>query len=138
MTTMQTSRSRRDDHGAQAVEFALLFTFALGPLIYGIIAFGFIMNQQITSSQLAREAARTAAICSTQAGATAGTCNAAGQARFNANKPAGFGSGVAAVDSSLCFSGAPASASATVSIAPVLPVPGLATIKGKSTTPCGG
>jgi Flp pilus assembly protein TadG len=138
MTTMQTSRIRRDDHGAQAVEFALLFTFVLGPLLYGIIAFGFIMNQQITSSQLAREAARTAAICSTQAGANAGACNAAGQARFNANRPAGFGSGTAAVNSAPCFSGTPASASAIVSIAPVLPVPGLATIQGKSTTPCGG
>lgn len=138
MTTMQTSRCRRDDHGAQAVEFALLFTFVVGPLLYGIIAFGFIMNLQITSSQLAREAARTAAICSTQASADAGTCNAAGVARFNANRPAGFGAGVAAVDSSPCFSGTPASASATVSIAPVLPVPGLATIQGRSTTPCGG
>ncbi|GAA3515535.1 hypothetical protein GCM10022234_08240 [Aeromicrobium panaciterrae] len=135
---MQTRRGRQDDRGAQAVEFALLFTFVLGPLLYGIIAFGFIMNQQITSSQLAREAARTAAICSTQAGANAGTCNAAGVARFNANRPAGFGSGVAAVSSAACFSGAPASATATVSISPALPVPGLPTIRGKSTTPCGG
>jgi Flp pilus assembly protein TadG len=138
MTTLQIRRSRRDDHGAQAVEFALLFTFVLGPLLYGLIAFGFILNQQITSSQLAREAARTAAICSTQAGSSAGTCNAAGVSRFNANKPAGFGSGTAAVNSSACFSGAPASATATVSIAPALPVPGLGTIHGKSTTPCGG
>lgn len=138
MTSMQTSRCRRDDRGAQAVEFALLFTFVLGPLLYGIIAFGFILNSQITSSQLAREAARTAAICSAQAGTSAGTCNAAGLARFDANRPAGFGSGVAVVDSSPCFSGAPASASATVSIAPVLPVPGLTTIQGRSTTPCGG
>ncbi|WP_332643948.1 TadE/TadG family type IV pilus assembly protein [Aeromicrobium sp.] len=138
MTTMQTSRSRRDDHGAQAVEFALLFTFVLGPLLYGLIAFGFILNMQITASQLAREAARSAAICSTQATADAGTCNAVGQARFVANRPAGFGAGVAAVNSSPCFSGAPASATATVSIAPVLPVPGLATIQGRSTTPCGG
>ena len=138
MTTMQTSRSRRDDNGAQAVEFALLFTFVLGPLLYGIVAFGFILNQQITSSQLAREAARSAAICSTQAGSSAGTCNAVGLARFDANRPPGFGAGVAAVDSSPCFSGAPASASATVSIAPVLPVPGLGTIQGRSTTPCGG
>lgn len=135
---MQTSRSRRDDHGAQAVEFALLFTFALGPLLYGLIAFGFILNQQITASQLAREAARSAAICSAQASADAGTCNAVGQARYDANRPAGFDAGIAEVDSGDCFGGTPASARATVSIAPVLPVPGLDTIRGRSTTPCGG
>jgi Flp pilus assembly protein TadG len=130
MITMLTSRRRRDDHGAQAVEFALLFTFALGPLLYGMIAFGFILNQQITASQLAREAARSAAICEAS-GDDPATC---AQTRFNNNVPPGFTGELVSIAVNCDSTGA----EAIVSVAPVLPIPGLATIDGKSTTPCGG
>src|SRR4051812_8535661 len=131
-------RLRRDDRGAQAVEFALLWTFALGPIIYGLIAFGFIMNQQITASQLAREAARSAAICAGSSVQTATACNTVGQTRYTAAKPNGF-SGTVVVDTSACFPTASGhDATATVSVVPVLPVPFPSQIKGKATTPCGG
>lgn len=124
------SPSPRDERGAQAVEFALLFTFALGPLIYGIIAFGFIMNLQITASQLAREAARSAAICES----SGDDPSACAQTRFDNNVPPGFGGTLESVSVSCDDVGA----EAIVAVEPVLPVPGLDTIHGKSTTPCGG
>lgn len=131
-------RIQNDDGGAQTVEFALLWTFALGPIIYGLIAFGFIMNQQITASQLAREAARSAAICAGTSSQTAAACNTVGQTRFTANKPNGFG-GTVVVDTSACFPTATGhDATATVAVSPVLPVPFPSQVTGKATTPCGG
>jgi Flp pilus assembly protein TadG len=131
-------RLRTEDRGAQAVEFALIWVFVLAPLVYGLIAFGFVMNQQITASQLAREAARSAAICVNGAVANAGTCNLAGQNRFDLNRPKGF-NGSVSVDTSSCFPTASGhDATATVTVSPVLAVPLLPSIKGKATTPCGG
>jgi Flp pilus assembly protein TadG len=126
----------RGDHGAQAVEFALL-SIPLLTIIYGLIAFGFIMNQQITATQLAREAARSAAICAGSSGQTATSCNGVGSARFSLETPPGF-DGTVSVDSSQCFATPATDATAKVSVSPILPVPLLTTIKGVSTTPCGG
>jgi len=128
---------RRDDHGAQAVEFAIVAPVLLA-LVYGLIAFGFVMNYQITASQLAREAARSAAICTTSPGATAPSCDDVGTTRFNSARPGSFSGASISVDTSACFAGTPADATATVSVSPLLTVPFLSTIKGKSTTPCGG
>jgi Flp pilus assembly protein TadG len=138
-------RAAQQDRGAQAVEFALIFSLVLAPLLYGLIAFGFVMNDQITASQLAREVARSAAICAGQNGAVAATCNDTTSATsvFQANEPQGFRSrgGAATVDTSQCFAVAPSTtavAIATVSVKPVLTVPLLSTINGKASTPCGG
>lgn len=128
-------RLRREDRGAQAVEFALV-SLPLLYLIYGGIAFGMTMNAQVTASQLAREGARVAAICGTASG-----CDAKAIDRINspAVKPAGFT--VVATSVTTCSS---ASGDATVvvttrpplSFAPFLT--GSTAIRGKATTPCGG
>lgn len=138
-------RRARDERGAQAVEFALIFTFALGPLIYGIIAFGFILNTQVQASQLAREAARTAAICWGTAGATAATCEPAGQTRYNGagGNSGTFASSTLTWTDNCANSGPPQPfITATVKVnAPLgLGMFGLPTIPvtGKATTPCGG
>lgn len=126
----------RGDRGAQAVEFALL-SLPLLAIIYGLIAFGFALNQQITATQLAREAARSAAICAGNTGATTSSCNSAGATRFSVQTPAGF-SGTVSVDSSQCFTSPANDATATVSTSPILPILALTTIRGVSSTPCGG
>ena len=129
------------DSGAQAVEFALVWTFAVAPLLYGLIAFGFVMNQQVTASQLAREAARAYAICAGNSASTAATCTTAATARFNSAKPSGF-SGTLDVSGSACFPTTTATdAVATVTLTSgqfVLPLPFPSKIVGKATTPCGG
>lgn len=54
--------SRRDEeHGAAAVEFALVL-IPLIILLLGIIEFGYIFNQQLTVTNAAREGARVLAI----------------------------------------------------------------------------
>lgn len=51
------------EHGAAAVEFALLFPLFLA-LVFGIINFGFAFNQKINLTQTAREASRYGATLS--------------------------------------------------------------------------
>lgn len=131
---MKRMPSRHDERGAQAVEFGLVFVFALGPILYMLIALGFVMNQQVTASQLAREAARSAAICEASGEDTPANC---AQARFDLNMTPGFVETGGSLDSVSvgCDS---YGVEAIVSVSPVLPVPGLSTIHGRSTTPCGG
>jgi Flp pilus assembly protein TadG len=136
MAGIRRGRSIRDDSGAETVEFALL-SIPLLAVIYGLIAFGLLLNQQITATQLAREAARSAAICANTSGASTSACNSTGASRFTQRKPAGF-SGSVSVDSSGCFASPATDATATVSVDPLLPVPVLTTIRGVSSTPCGG
>lgn len=128
---------RPRDDGAQAVEFALL-SVPLLAIVYGLIAFGFALNQQITATQLAREAARSAAICAESSSATAASCESVGQTRYDDNRPAGF-TGTLSWDVSACFS-SPSSGDAkvTVSTTPILAIPFVSQINGVSTTPCGG
>jgi Flp pilus assembly protein TadG len=52
---------RRTDRGAAAVELALVTPFLL-LLLFGIIDFGRMLNAQITATEAAREAARSAAL----------------------------------------------------------------------------
>jgi Flp pilus assembly protein TadG len=127
--------ARRDD-GAQAVEFALISLPLLG-LIYGLIAFGFTFNQQITATQLAREGARTAAICAGDATQTQATCEAKGVARMTADMPNWTGA-VPAVNASGCYATPQTSAVATLNVPPALFIPFLTNIHGKASTPCGG
>lgn len=128
---------RSRDRGAQAVEFALL-SVPLLAIVYGLIAFGFALNQQITATQLAREAARSAAICAGSSGATTASCESAGQTRYDNNRPAGF-TGTLTWSIDACFP-APSSGDAkvTVSTTPILAIPFVSQINGVSTTPCGG
>jgi Flp pilus assembly protein TadG len=115
------------------VEFALL---ALPILVftYGLMAMGFVLFEQITASQLAREAARSAAIC--QANPSGPSPSACAATRFNLNRPPGF-DGVLIPPSVNCGPGQ-IGVSAEVSVAPKLPIPGLTEIRGKASTPCGG
>lgn len=142
-------RRARDERGAQAVEFALIFTFALGPLIYGIIAFGIILNTQLQASQYAREATRTAAICWGQPTPSASKCDTdptsttSGQYRYNqAAGTAGTFSGVTVAWTDNCGGPSGSFIQGTVKVnAPLgLALFGLPTVPvtGKATTPCGG
>lgn len=124
-------RLRKDDRGAQAVEFALI-CLPLLYILYGVIAFGFTLNAQVTASQLAREGARTAAICDTGAG-----CSGTASSRMAAAKPAGF----TIVSTSITTCSSPTGdATVVVTTQPPLPfAPFLnIAIHGKATTPCGG
>ncbi len=53
--------ARESDHGAAAVEFALILPLIL-TLVCGIIDFGRFLNAQITVTQAAREGVRVAAL----------------------------------------------------------------------------
>jgi Flp pilus assembly protein TadG len=130
----------RDERGAQAVEFALL-ALPIMMLIYGFLAMGFVLFEQVTASQLAREAARSAAICAANpSGPAPATCAAN---RYNLNRPPGFASWGGTFDGVTvnCAAGA-IGAEARVSVNPALPMSvfgwGLTKIHGKATTPCGG
>ena len=57
----RSSRRRRSDTGAAAVEFALV-ALILFALIFGIISFGFALFNQQGAVQAAREAARKASV----------------------------------------------------------------------------
>jgi Flp pilus assembly protein TadG len=127
------ARLRRDDRGAQAVEFALI-SLPLLYLLYGAISFGFVLNAQETATQLAREGARAAAICG-----TGGGCSATATSRVASAKPAGFT--IVSTVVTPCTSG---SGDATVVVTtrpPLFFIPFLTNstaIRGKATTPCGG
>ncbi|MBF4160458.1 TadE/TadG family type IV pilus assembly protein [Nocardioides acrostichi] len=58
---MSAFRGRRDQQGAAAVEFALVAPLLL-TLVFGIIAFGFMLSFRQGLSQAAAEAARAAAV----------------------------------------------------------------------------
>jgi len=58
----------RRDHGAAAVEMALLLPLLL-LLVFGIIDFGRLLNAQITVTEAAREGARAAVIENSKAAA---------------------------------------------------------------------
>lgn len=58
---LRSLRRRPRDRGAVAVEFALLLPLLL-VLLFGIIAFGFVLSAKIQAEHAAREAARLAAV----------------------------------------------------------------------------
>ncbi len=51
-------RRRRTEDGAVAVEFALIMTFVLLPLVFGIIDFGFLFAQDLALGNASRQTAR--------------------------------------------------------------------------------
>ena len=126
-------RRTRDDRGAAAVEFALV-SIPLLYLLYGGISFGFMLNAQETASQIAREGARSLAICGTAAG-----CSGTATSKMNSAKPAGFT--IVSTSITPCTS---ATGDATVIVTTKPPlnfIPFLTSgtaIKGKAVTPCGG
>lgn len=62
---------RRDDRGAAAVEFALIFAFVLVPMVLGILQYGwYFYSSQVTSSA-ARETARRLTVGDCQTGTNA-------------------------------------------------------------------
>jgi Flp pilus assembly protein TadG len=61
MVTRCATGSSRRDHGAVAVEFALVLPLLL-ILVFGIIDFGRLFNAQVNLTQAAREGARLAAL----------------------------------------------------------------------------
>lgn len=126
-----------DEHGAQAVEFALLFAFIIGPLLYGIIGFGFALHQKITMAELAREAARIQAIC-----LSSGTgCAASAQTRALSVYTGSAPTWTWAATTCSATSGYSADVSVTVSVRSIFPMPSFmptATITGTATAPCGG
>ena len=126
-----------DERGAQAVEFALLFAFVIGPMLYGIIGFGFALHQKITMAELAREAARIQAIClSTGTG-----CPTSAQTRALSIYSGPAPTWTWAATSCSATSGYSADVSVTVSVGAIVPMPSflsMSTIRGTATAPCGG
>jgi len=55
-------RSLPSDDGAAALEFAIVAALALLPLLFGMIEFGFMFQDQLALTNAAREGARIAAV----------------------------------------------------------------------------
>lgn len=128
-------RRLRGDHGAQAVEFAILVPILL-LILGGIVGFGFVFNAQITLTQAAREGARLAAICGQDAGCLGGVDT---KVQENAG---GLTLSAGQISVTSCPAGV-ADASATVEITydesiGFPPIGGVITLHGRSSTPCGG
>lgn len=64
-------RSRSGERGASAVEFALVFSFVVLPLLLGIVQYGYHYWALETASATAREAARRMAVGTQEACTTA-------------------------------------------------------------------
>jgi Flp pilus assembly protein TadG len=96
----RTARTAPRDHGAAAVEFALLLPLLL-LLLFGLIDFGRALNAQITLTQAAREGARLDALGQPTATVVSGTQAAAtgltGVGVVVTTCPANAGAGVNAV-----------------------------------------
>jgi Flp pilus assembly protein TadG len=63
---MRAIRRARDQRGAAAVEFALVFPM-LVVLVFGIIDFGLLVNANVITANATRDAARTASLGGTEA-----------------------------------------------------------------------
>jgi Flp pilus assembly protein TadG len=126
-------RSPESDRGVAAVEFALV-SLPLLYLLYGAIAFGFMLNAQETASQIAREGARAAAICGIAAG-----CSGTATTKMNDAAPGGFT--IVSTSIHTCASSTDDASVIVITRPPLYFVPFLTSgtaIKGKATTPCGG
>lgn len=130
----------RGDRGAEAVEFALIWVFALVPLILGLIWAGFLFYSQITITQAAREAARQVAL--DVGSATSGQCDSSCTANAtttatNAASPLSISS----TSITTCASGATQGSQATVTIKAPSLLSSLfftVTVTGSASMPCGG
>lgn len=136
--THRHRRLRRDDRGAQAVEFAIIAP-VLVLLVCALVSLGFLYMSQITLSQAAREGARAAAIC----GAPTQTCIDKAKAVVMSHSP-GITITAGMITVTTCPSASDTSSSARVTIQYQwnLGIPpfdsGGVTLHGTSTTPCGG
>lgn len=61
-TASLTVRRRRSSRGAAAVEAALVLTFVVFPVVFGILSYGYLLTFRQSLSQAATEAARAAAV----------------------------------------------------------------------------
>lgn len=61
LRTRRAGRTRRDERGAAAVEFALVLPLLL-LLLFGVIAYGYMLSFRGSMSQAAAEGARAAAV----------------------------------------------------------------------------
>lgn len=126
-----------EERGAQAVEFALIFTFVIAPMLYGIIGVGFALHQKITVAELAREAVRIQAICLS----TGTSCPTTAQTRALSIYTGPAPTFTWASTTCSTTSGYAADVSVTVTVNAELPMPGflpLSTVTGRATAPCGG
>lgn len=142
---LRACRGDKREEGATAVEFALIFLLVLAPTLLGLIGFGLALYQQIGVGQLAREAARTAAICAGQPDADAGACAAEGESAVYDSLSDVVGNDVTASMTHYgCGDGGDGSLTMTVTVSPILPIPDVLgveivnDIRGRATTPCGG
>ena len=130
----------RGDRGAQAVEFALLWVFALVPLILGMIEFGAVMYSQITITQSAREAARHLALNLT--GHDEAACGS--DATCDAKAVASDAAAPLTLDGTSTYTACPVgaiqttAATVTISASALLPLLFHVTVTGKASMPCGG
>jgi Flp pilus assembly protein TadG len=93
-----TRRRWKDESGAAAVEFAIVFPLLI-LVLFGIIEFGAVYNAQLVVTGAAREAARSMALTGDTGAATAAAVSAG-----SALAPA-LGAGSVAYSSSGCASG---------------------------------
>jgi len=131
------SRQVHDEQGAQAVEFALIFTLVVAPMLYGIIGVGFALHQKITMAELAREAVRIQAICLSSGTSCSTTAQARALTIYSGPTPTFTWASTSCSSSS----GYAADVTVTVKVDAELPMPGflpLSTITGTATAPCGG
>jgi Flp pilus assembly protein TadG len=132
--SMRRFKLRRlsDDSGAEVVEFALIVPLLL-LFITGLIAFGFVFLTQITITQAAREGARYAAICKTDA-----TCLAGVEAKVKSHAP-GLDPDLLTIDvTHSCATDDHTTVEISYPWNPGFSPFGSITIHGKASTPCGG
>lgn len=130
-------RREDGDRGAQAVEFALIFAFVVGPLLYGIVGAGFLLHQKIMVDELAREAVRVQSICLSSGASCTSTAQARAVSAYSGPAP----TWTWAATTCSASSGYSADVSVTVSVGSAIPMPPflpVSTISGTATAPCGG
>jgi Flp pilus assembly protein TadG len=123
--------AKASEHGAVAVEFALLAP-VLVMLLLGIMEFGRAYNVQISLANAAREGVRSMAINNDQISARAAAKNASGQMN-----PALVDSNIA-FSAANCVVGAQMTVTVTYTLSTLTGLAGPFPLTGKGTMLCGG